>query len=59
MTQDERREKERKHVLSAIEWLDRAVYALDKADYSAAHHAIIIARMRIDEAEVMQNVRND
>jgi hypothetical protein len=55
----ERRAKERHHALMAIEWLEYAIYAIERADYQATEHAISIARMHLVNAEVQEHVRVD
>lgn len=57
--QTERRARERQHALQAIEWLERAIYSIEKADYQATARAINIARQHLDEAEGLERVRQD
>lgn len=47
-------DKERMHIMQAIQWLDSAIYALDKYDYEAATIAINVSRSHIDEAAAVR-----
>jgi hypothetical protein len=55
----DQRARERQHIMQAINWLDKAIFALDKHDYNAAQVAITVSRKHIDEAEGMQHVCSD
>lgn len=52
-------DRERQHIIRAINFLDGAIYALDKYDYLAAQIAIQVARKHIDEAAAVQNHVHD
>lgn len=49
----------RNHALQAIEWLEIAIYAIERSDFQASDHAIGVARTNLQRAEEMSNERND
>ena len=53
------RASEIQHAFMAIEWLEKAIYAIDKSGYPASVIAIDVARKHIEQAEGQTNVRHD
>ena len=52
-------EIERQHALHFIQWLDAAIYAINRADYSATRTALEIAKVYLDKAEGKKHERAD
>lgn len=43
--------QQRQAALIAIDWLEKAITAIELADYQASDHAVGVARMHIEKAE--------
>lgn len=51
----QRAEKERLHAGRFIDWVEAAIYAVEKGDYQACRAALDVARKHLDLAE--ENVK--
>lgn len=51
-------EKERHHAGQFIEWVEVAIYAIEKADYKACRIALDVARKHLDIAEEANETAN-
>lgn len=49
----------RNHALRAIEWLETAIYAIERSDFKASDHAIGVARISLKQAEENSHERDD
>lgn len=50
-------DKERQAAESVIGWTERVVYAVEKADYDAASHAMNVARIHLNVLQAMQELK--
>lgn len=51
-------DKERQSAAAVIDWTERVVFAIGKADYEAASYAMNIARLHLNSLQAMQEVKN-
>ncbi|MFH1493774.1 MAG: hypothetical protein ABIG70_03135 [Pseudomonadota bacterium] len=56
---DQHRAQEHQHALHAIDWMEIAIYAIERSDYQASDHAICVALMHIKTAAGLTHERND
>lgn len=51
-------EKERQNAAAVIDWLERVIYAVEKADYGAANYAMEVARTHLDMLQEMSEKKS-
>lgn len=51
-------DKERRSAAAVIDWTERVVLAVEKADYEVASYAMNIARLHLNGLQAMQEVKN-